>query len=366
MNVFIFLGKFFAPIATIATAAAALVGVVSYVRNRKKEVHEQKKLVVDGIRNSLKTLRDESQFLASYLGKDDLNSPIFLATSEIRAEMSRRLAEANKNMTLADFSEHLKKSNVMYFCILAGWQNSIFTQKIGHSIEQIKKVEFSLTGKFTVIGALGKFMAIIIQKKFSPSMYFPFWQEALENTQETFTDQEDQEPEKITVQKILNVFENELLKATFQHFRKNNYHEMVASFNSLINVLTLVILEIQDEETLYKLAKASSPSINLNQVKDLSSSLDLAYSEEDSSKTFVLIGELSKRRTEMEEALDNLEIEIENKVKPKLFGKYKALRKQVAKEIESYIIKDDKKEKEANTNFKKSFEVNVKASAPHE
>jgi len=337
-----------------------MVGVASYLSNRKKEVREQEKLVVDGIRNSLKNLRDESQFLASYLAKDDLNSPIFLATSEIRAEMNRRLAEANKNMTLTDFSEHLKKTNVMYFCILVGWQNSIFTQKINHSIEQIKKVESSLTGKFTVIGALGKFLAIFIQKKFSPSMYFPFWKEALENTQQTF---KDQEPEKITLQEILNVFEDELLKATFQHFRKNNYHEMVASFNSLINLLTLVILEIKDEETIYKLAKASSPSINLNQVKNLSSSLDIAYSEEDSSKTFKLFGELNKRRTEIEEALDNLEKEIKNQVKPKLFDKYKVLRKQVAEDIESYIIKDDKKEKEANTNFKKSFEVNVKASA---
>ncbi len=356
MNVFIFLGKFFTPIATVATALAAVVGVVSYVRNREKEVHEQKKLVVDGIRNSLKTLRDESQFLASYLAKDDLNSPIFLATSEIRAEMSRRLLEADKNMTLAYFSKHLEKTNVMYFCILVGWQNSIFTQKIDHSIEQIKKVESSLTGKFAVIGALGKFMAIFIQKKFSPSMYFPFWKDALENTlrHETFI---VQVPEKITVQEILNVFENELLKVTFQHFRKNNYHKMVESFNSLINVLTLAILEIKDEETLYKLAKASSPSINLNQVKNLSSSLDLAYSEEDSSNTFALIEELSKRRTEMEEALDSLEIEIENKVKPKLFGKYKALRKRVARDIESYIIKDDKREKEANTEFKKSFDV---------
>jgi hypothetical protein len=58
-----------------------------------------------------------------------------------------------------------------------------------------------------------------------------------------------------------------------------------------------------------------------------------------------------------------LDIEIENKLEPKLFDKYKALRKRLVKEIESYIIKDDKKEKEANTNFKKSFEVNVKASA---
>jgi hypothetical protein len=138
---------------------------------------------VDRIRNSLKTLRDESQFLASHLGKDDLNFPIFLATSEIRAEMTRRLVEVKQNMTLADFSEHLKKSNVMYFCILAGWQNSIFTQQIAHSIERIKKVESSLTGRFAVIGAFGKFMAIFIQKKFSPSMYFPFWKEALENTQ---------------------------------------------------------------------------------------------------------------------------------------------------------------------------------------
>jgi hypothetical protein len=106
----------------------------------------------------------------------------------------------------------------------------------------------------------------------------------------------DQEPEKITVtvQEILNVFEDELLKATFQHFLKNSYHEMVASFNSLINVLTLVILEIQDEETLHKLASASSPSINLNQVKNLTSSLDLAYSEEGSSKKFVLMKKLIK------------------------------------------------------------------------
>jgi len=353
MNVLL-IGKIFTPIATVATALAAVLGVYSYWKNHKKEVHEQKKLVVDGIRHSLNILRDESQFLASYLAKDDLNSPIFLATSEIRAEMNRRLLGDDKNMTLADFSKHLEKTNVMYFCILVGWQNSIFTQKIDQSIEKIKKVEASLTGKFAVIGALGKFMAIFIQKKFSPSMYFPFWEEALQNTEEIF---KGQEPEKIRVQEILNVFEDELLKTTFQHFRKNNYHKMVESFNSLINVLTLAILEIKDEETLYKLAKASSPSINLNQVKNLSSSLDLAYSEEDASKTFVLIEELSKRRTEMGEALNNLEIDIENQVKPKLFDKYKALKEQVARDMESYIIKDDKKEKEANTNFKKSFDV---------
>jgi len=348
------LGNVLTPLSSILTAAAAAVAVFSYLRNRKKEDNEKKKIVVDEIRNALKILRDESQFLASYLGKDDLNSPLFLATSEIRAEISRRLVETNNNMTLKDFSKYLENSNVIYFCILTGWQNSIFTQKVNNSIEKIKEIEFSLTGKFVVIGALGKFLAIFIQKKFSPSMYFPFWKEALEKTEESF---KEQVPEKITVPEILNVFEDELLKATFQHFRKNNYHKMVESFNSLINLLTLVILDIEDEKILYDLAKASSPNINLNQLKNLSSSLDSAYSEEDYSNTFVLIEELSKRRGEIEEALDNLEEKIKNDVKPKLFGKYQELRKQVVKDIESYIIKDDKKEKEANTNFKERFDV---------
>jgi hypothetical protein len=357
MSFLISLGKIFSPVATVATAAAAVVGVISYKNNRKKEVCEQKKKLANEVRNALKTLRNESQFLASYLGKDDLNSPLFLATSEIRAEMARRLAETN--MTVTEFSEHLEKSNVMYFCILTGWQNSRFTQEINNAIEKIKTVEFSLTGKFAVIGALGFFMVIFIQKKFSPAMYFPFWKEALEKTR-CHNAFKEQVSEKRTVQEILNVFEDELLKATFQHFRKNHYHKMVESFNSFINLLTLAILEIKNNEILYQLADAPSPGINLNQVKNLSSSLDLAYSEEDYSKTFVLIEELSKRRIEIDKALDNLETEIKDHVKPKLFDKYKFFRKQITKELESYIIKDDKTEKEANTNFRNRFDAEVK------
>ena len=72
-------GNVLTPLSSILTATAAAVAVFSYLRNRKKEDNEKKKIVVNEIRNALKILRDESQFLASYLGKDDLNSPLFLA-----------------------------------------------------------------------------------------------------------------------------------------------------------------------------------------------------------------------------------------------------------------------------------------------
>jgi isoleucyl-tRNA synthetase len=347
MSFLISLGKIFSPVATVATAAAAVVGVISYKNNRKKEVCEQKKKLANEVRNALKTLRNESQFLASYLGKDDLNSPLFLATSEIRAEMARRLAETN--MTVTEFSEHLEKSNVMYFCILTGWQNSRFTQEINNAIEKIKTVEFSLTGKFAVIGALGFFMVIFIQKKFSPAMYFPFWKEALEKTR-CHNAFKEQVSEKRTVQEILNVFEDELLKATFQHFRQNNYHQMVDSFNSFINFLTLPSLKTTDNDIIYQLATAEMPyhSMNLNKLKNLSSSLN---------STVCFDEELKKIWIEIEVALGKLEPDLKKHL-PELFGKYKFLRKQITKDIESYIdiIEDNKtEEKKANTEFSEQF-----------
>ncbi len=127
MDYLLFLGEFVAP---VATAFAAMAGVATYLMERKEIKSEQRKASVYKIRTSLKTLRDESQFLTSYLGKDDLNSPIFLATSEIRYEINKRLVGGiEATVTPAIFLEHLEKNNVIYFCILAGWQNSIFTHK---------------------------------------------------------------------------------------------------------------------------------------------------------------------------------------------------------------------------------------------
>ena len=229
-----------------------------------------------------------------------------------------------------------------------GWQNSIFTRKIEYSIDNIKKLEPSLKGKFSIIGDLGKFMAIFIQKKFSPSMYFPFWKDAIQNIPN----------QKMSFQEMLNAFENELLKATFQHFRDNNYHKMVESFNSFLNTLTLVLLKIKDHELLYQLSKEHSPNINLNLVKDLSSHLNLKYSaEEYDSITFELIRELSDKQAELKEALDNLEQSIADQADPTLFRNYKEARDNVLKDIESFIIKDDEKEKEANRIFKKNFDA---------
>ncbi|MDM8565845.1 hypothetical protein QUF74_09350 [Candidatus Halobeggiatoa sp. HSG11] len=347
MNYLLFLGKFVAP---TATALAAMAGVASYLMERKEIRKEQKKLAVDKVRNSLKILRDESQFLTSYLGKDDLNSPIFLATSEIRAEINKRLVGGiGAKVTPAVFLDHLEKNNVIYFCILAGWQNSIFTRKIERSIENIKKVEPSLKGKFSVIGDLGKFMAIFIQKKFSPSMYFPFWKEAVQNIPD----------QSIPFQEMLDAFENELLKLTFQHFRGNNYHKMVDSFNIFLNTLTLVLLKIKNYDVLYQLSKEHSPNVNLNLVKDLSSSLNLKYSaEEYDSITFALLKELSDKQIELENALDSLEQDIVDNVDRTIFDNYKQARDNVLKDIESFIIKDDEREKEANKIFKKRFETN--------
>ena len=346
MNYLLFLGKFVAP---TATAFAAIAGVASYLMERKVIKKEQKKLSVDKIRTSLKILRDESQFLTSYLGKDDLNSPIFLATSEIRYEINKRLVGGiGVTVTPAIFLDHLEKNNVIYFCILAGWQNSIFTRKIDRAIDNIKKVEPSLKGKFSVIGDFGKFMAIFIQKKFSPSMYFPFWENAVKNIPD----------ETMPFQKMLDAFENELLKLTFQHFRSNNYHKMVDSFNVFLNTLTLVLLEIKKYDVLYQLSIEHSPNVNLNLIKDLSSNLNLKYSAEDyDSITFYLIKELSDKQVELENALDSLEQDIVEYVDMVLFKNYKEARDNVLKDIESFILNGDTKEEIANNAFKERFRV---------
>ena len=108
MTYLLFLGKFLAP---TTTALAAMTGVASYLIERKEIRKDQKKIVVDKVRTSLKVLRDESQFLTSYLGKDDLNSPIFLATSEIRAEINKRLAGGIKTTVTPElFLEHLERT----------------------------------------------------------------------------------------------------------------------------------------------------------------------------------------------------------------------------------------------------------------
>ncbi len=189
-------------------------------------------------------------------------------------------------------------------------------------------------------------MAIFIQKKFSPSMYFPFWEDAVNNIPN----------QTMPFQKMLDAFENELLKLTFQHFRSNNYHKMVDSFNIFLNTLTLVLLKIKDYDVLYQVSKAHSPNVNLNLIKDLSSNLNLKYSAEDyDSITFFLIKELSDKQIELENALDSLEQDIIEHTDTVLFKNYKTARDDVLKNIESFILKGDDKERLANHAFKEKF-----------